>query len=110
MTHIKPTPSGTLWSQPPSQPAKPAFGGSTFNPARDGERLGRQLDRVRECMSDGQWRTLAEISAATGAPEASVSARLRDLRKPHNGGYVVDEEFVERGLHRYRVSRGERGE
>lgn len=107
MTHIKPPPSGTLWSQPPSQPAKPAFGGSTFNPARDGERLERQADRVRELMVDGQWRTLAEISAATGAPEASVSARLRDLRRE---GYVVERAFVERGLHRYRVSRGESGE
>lgn len=99
-------PSGTLWSQPPSV-AKPAFGGSTFNPARDGERLERQLDRVLECMADGQWRTLKEISAATGAPEASVSARLRDLRRE---GFTVDSEFVSRGLHRYRVSGGERGE
>lgn len=106
--HTSP-PSGTLWSQPPSV-AKPAFGGSTFNPARDGERLGRQLDRVRNLMLDGQWRTLAEISAATGAPEASVSARLRDLRKPHFGGFTVDEQFVSKGLHRYRVSRGEGGE
>ena len=106
MSATKPPPSGTLWSQPPSV-AKPAFGGSTFDPARDGERLERQADRVRELMVDGQWRTLAEISAATGAPEASVSARLRDLRRD---GYVVERAFVERGLHRYRVSRGEGGE
>ncbi len=33
------------------------------------------------------WCTLATLSAATGAPEASASARLRDLRK---AGYQVD--------------------
>jgi predicted transcriptional regulator len=41
----------------------------------------RQARRVIGCMADGAWRTLAEISAATGDPEASVSARLRDMRK-----------------------------
>jgi DNA-binding Lrp family transcriptional regulator len=44
---------------------------------------------VYRLMVDGQWRTLAEIAEATGAPEASVSARLRDLRKRKFGGHVV---------------------
>lgn len=58
----------------------PAFSGSTFDEALDGERLTTQLDRVRTAMRDGQWRTLSEIHALTKDPEASISARLRQLK------------------------------
>lgn len=44
------------------------------------KRLGKQLERVRDFMADGAWRTLGEIEGLTGAPQASASARLRDLR------------------------------
>lgn len=81
------------------------FDGITFSHDRDGPRLNAQLRRVRDLMLDGRWRTLADIAAATGDPEASVSARLRDLRKPKHGGYTVDREYVERGLWRYRIER-----
>lgn len=64
----------------------PAPLGATFCPAFDAERLGEQAKRVLSLMIDGQPRTLREISASTGDPEASVSARLRDLRR---GGLVV---------------------
>lgn len=60
----------------------------------DAERLGRQLDAVRKLMSDGTWRTLRVISLHTGASEAGASARLRDLRKPRFGGYVVSRRRV----------------
>jgi uncharacterized membrane protein len=53
----------------------------------------------------GDWWTLAELARATGYPEASISARLRDLRKPKFGGYTVERQYVERGLFRYRVTR-----
>jgi len=66
------------------------FGGITYQPEKDEARLTGQLKRVRECMSDSAWRTLAEISAVTGDPESSVSARLRDLRKPSFGLWTVD--------------------
>jgi len=46
----------------------------------DAPRLGAQLARVLELMSDRQWRTLARIRAEAEVPEASASARLRDLR------------------------------
>lgn len=64
-----------------------AFGGRTFNATLDAERLGAQLTRVITAMSDNKWRTLSEIQARIQAttgkrdPEASVSARLRDIRK-----------------------------
>jgi hypothetical protein len=59
-------------------------------------------------MIDGQWRTLAEISAVIRCPEASVSARLRDLRKNKFGGYLVERRrrgAERRGLFEYRVCR-----
>lgn len=49
----------------------------------------QQLVRVRELMRDGKWRTLSEIADVTGDPEASVSARLRDLRRPKYGLWTV---------------------
>jgi hypothetical protein len=64
-----------------------AFGGRTYVADLDAKRLGAQLTRVIAAMSDGRWRTLTEIQAhiqaTTGKrdPEASLSARLRDIRK-----------------------------
>jgi hypothetical protein len=40
-------------------------------------------------MSDGRARTLREINEATGAPEASASACLRDFRKPRFGRHIL---------------------
>ncbi len=84
------------------------FDGPTFDPAEDGPRLNRQLQLVRDLMADGRWRTLGEIAAAVGCPEASVSARLRDLRKEKFGGHQVDRERVpgQNGLWRYRLVLG----
>lgn len=63
------------WRQP--EP----FGGTTYVPSLDRERLGEQLLRVIDLMADGQWRSLREIARITDDPEASISARLRDIRK-----------------------------
>ena len=59
----------------------PTPAGSTFDPEIDGPRLARQQRVVYDLMQDGAWRTLYEIACKTGAPEASASARLRDLRR-----------------------------
>lgn len=76
--------------------------GDTYVPERDQKRLGVQCLDVLNLMIDGQFRTLSDISEATGHPEASVSARLRDLRRE---GFIVDRQYIRRGLHRYRVSK-----
>lgn len=68
---------------------KPKFQGETFDPNLDSSRLNGQLKRVRELMKDNKWRTLFEIEQVTGDPQASVSARLRDLRRPRFGMYTV---------------------
>lgn len=81
---------------------RPKFDGPLLQPA-DHERLGRQLVAVRSLMLDGRWRSLAEIAEATGSPEASVSARLRDLRKPRNGAFSVDRRRRTQAQYEYRI-------
>ena len=58
------------------------FDGATFNQARDGERLTSQLQDVIAVMAAGSWWTLAMLAKETRHPEASISARIRDLKKP----------------------------
>lgn len=67
-----------------------AFDGDTFSPEHDERRLGSLLERVRELMLDGKWRSLAEIRTVAGGSEAGISARLRDLRKKKWGSYTVE--------------------
>lgn len=80
--------------------------GATFDPALDGPRLNAQARRVFAAMKGGAWMTLGELSAATGDPEASVSARLRELRRPEFGGYAVNRRRrgeAKRGLWEYQL-------
>ncbi len=79
------------------------FDGETYEPARDRDRLNFQLDRVRKLMADGQWRTLKNIAKNVGGSEASVSARLRDLRKDRFGGMSVTRRYVRQGIFEYQV-------
>lgn len=82
--------------------------GGTYRPDADRLRLNAQGQRVLDLMSDGRWRTLAEIADATGDPQPSVSARLRDLRKPKFGGFTIERRQRDPdlpGLHEYRLAR-----
>lgn len=76
------------------------FGGSTFDWARDNERLGKQFRAVLGLLlfDPRRWWTLAELSRDLGYPEASISARLRDCRKL---GLPVPKRYVRRGLWEY---------
>ena len=62
-----------------------------------------QFESVWQVMCDRQWHTLAEIAEYAGCPQASASARLRDLRKPEFGGRSVERQYFERGVYRYRI-------
>lgn len=66
------------------------FKGADYDPYYDKERLEKQLGRVWDCMKDGRWRTLREIEHITKDPQSSISAQLRNLRKPEFGGYQVN--------------------
>jgi hypothetical protein len=79
------------------------FAGPAYDPPQDFLRLLSQHERIKRLVLDGEWRTLRQIAAATGEPEASVSAQLRHLRKPSWGGYKVEKRRVSGGLWEYRV-------
>ena len=53
----------------------------------------RQRDVLRDVMLSARecetWLTLDELAKLTHYPPASISAQLRHLRKPQNGGFVV---------------------
>jgi len=92
--------------------SRPQFDGKTYDPDFDESRLTGQLGRVYACMKDGRWRTLGEVEAVTGDPQASISARLRDFRKPHCGSHTIHRRRrgdEERGLWEYRLERAAKG-
>jgi hypothetical protein len=72
----------------------------------DRERLARQRIKIWDLMRDGKARTLSEISQAVNAPEASVSARLRDFRKARYGGHTVNKVHLGHGLYSYWLIEG----
>ena len=66
------------------------FDGDTYDEPQDRGRLWSQLQNVKALLSNGRWVTLAKISNSTGYPEASISARIRDLRKRKFGAHLVE--------------------
>lgn len=79
------------------------YNGPDYDPERDNRRLDKQIDRVRNLMLDGRWRSLEEVSQTTGDPAASVSAQLRHLRKDRFGSYILERKNVGNGLNLYRL-------
>lgn len=80
------------------------FDGKTFDAERDKPRLNAQLAEVRSFMMNNPgYHTLDEIAAKTKHPTASISARLRDLRKSRFGGYLVLRRRRSKGLYEYQL-------
>lgn len=72
-----------------SSVSRRTFAGSVYQPRHDRARLAVQIERIRGYMVGGQWRTLREIKASLETlyapsvfPESSISAQLRNLKKP----------------------------
>ena len=84
------------------------FTGSNYSPEHDHARLMRQHERIRDYMlGHGGWYTLDELSEATNAPPASVSAQLRHLRKARFGSWTVQKRRRgdrSNGLYEYHLS------
>ena len=70
------------------------FDGATYNPALDEQRLRTLLGRVFNALAEGEWQTLARLVTEAGGTTASVSARIRDLRKSKHGGWIVDKRRI----------------
>lgn len=65
------------------------FRGAAYAPSLDKARLALQIERIRSYMLGVEWRTLREIKTALEViyapavfPESSISAQLRNLKKP----------------------------
>jgi hypothetical protein len=84
-----------------------AFGGESYDPQRDFYRLHGQLRRVYEVMKDGQWHSVNELVASAGGTAASITARVRDLRKQKFGARLVERKHVKAGFFLYRLVRGD---
>jgi len=82
------------------------FGGATYDPARDRERLSEQQRAVIDVMKDGRWYTIPQVAEAIGAPPESINAigaRIRDIRKIYNRKDAVERRHVSGGLWQYRA-------
>jgi hypothetical protein len=79
------------------------FDGATYEASKDQQRLSRQLRGVYEAVRVPGWYTLRQLSEIAHASEASVSARLRDLRKDKFGGFTIERRRVSGGLFEYRL-------
>lgn len=80
---------------------------STIEPA-DKPRLDSQQIAVRSLMDDGQYRTVEAVGVwlrtkGITATESSITARLRALRNPKFGGYIVEKTQLRPGLFAYRA-------
>jgi len=81
-------------------------GGETYEREFDYERLNAQARRVYNLLTTGTWWTLSQISGITQDPEASISARLRDFRKPEFGSLDIERRRLDDGLWEYRLNQG----
>lgn len=81
------------WEPPPTH----VFLGSTVTHV-DVPRLSRQLKVVHDVMLDGNRRSLRELAIDCQCPEASASARFRDLKRL---GFPVAKENMGSGLWHY---------
>jgi hypothetical protein len=66
-------------------------------------RLTGQRQIVFDCLSDGKYRSLQQISEATGEREASISARWRELRQMKRWYTHKYQVPGCRGLYMYRI-------
>ena len=82
---------------------KEPFDGSDYQHDRDHARLSKQQQRIFDFMKDGERRTLKHIAYVTSAPETSVSAQLRNFRKPKFGSHTLEKDYHGDGLYYYRL-------
>lgn len=73
------------------------FDGVGYDKDLDHIRLTGQMLQVWTLMKKGSWNTLKGIELATGFPQASISACLRNFRKEKFGGHTVDRQRREPG-------------
>lgn len=74
-------------------------------------RMNSKMMSVLEFMSDGQWRSLRQISEGSGYTSLTgLSACIRSLRKPQYGEHIIEKRFITESLYEYRLVRFVKGE
>lgn len=84
----------------------PVQGDFSFQPVRfdsgvrleqaDHVRLGAQIARVKAVLETGRWYTVPDLQDAIWErfrvrdPEPSLSAQIRNLKKPKHGGHEIE--------------------
>lgn len=67
-------------------------------------RMNSRMLSVLTLISDGEWRSLKQISEAVAYPSLTgLSACIRSLRKPEYGGHVIEKRFISESLYEYRL-------
>jgi len=82
------------------------FAGATYDAKYDCARLTGQMERVFNAMKDGRFYALREVADIANAPESSVSAQIRNLKKKAFGGHGVEKRprgDRQNGLWEYRL-------
>lgn len=69
----------------------------------DTVRLTGQCLKVFDIMKHGGSWTLAQLSEASGYPQASISARIRDFRKHRFGSHTIERTNHGDGLFSYKL-------
>ena len=64
-----------------------------------------QRARVLKTVRNNGWWTLEQIAYATGDPQPSISARLREFRLAEYGGYEVSKRRLSSGVYEYRLKK-----
>lgn len=82
------------------------FDGATYLPLFDQKRLEGQYEKVFAVMAHGGWWTLRQLANICECSEASISARIRDMRKEKRGGHTVNRRrgrCWDSGIHEYQL-------
>jgi hypothetical protein len=67
------------------------------------------LYKLLSVVKDGKWRTIKQLSDATGNIPTAASANMRNLRKAKYGGYIIERRHLGNGLYEYRMALDEDG-
>ena len=82
----------------------PKFSGAVYDEQKDGQRLKHQINVIFDLMKDCKFRTLREIEDLTDFPQSSISAQLRNLKKPAFGSHALNKRRRDgRGTWEYQI-------
>lgn len=61
----------------------------------------KDIEVIKNILLDYQWHTLEELNRRSGIPEATISARIRELKRIFN----IEKRQIKNGKWEYRIAR-----